>query len=127
MLILPNWLIQACLLLCPQMWHRLSGWWAMWGFTATYLPGLLVTLAQLAKGSANISLPRPMRSWINMRKQLGLLSLWVVGWHLVLSGCLYGPAYFGILYNRSSALVPVAAGASVDSFGFMSAGGRRGW
>jgi hypothetical protein len=106
------------------MWHRLSGWWAMWGLTATYLPGLAVTLVQLAKGTASIQLPRPMRSWINMRKQLGLLSLWVVCWHLILSCCLFGPAYFGVLYDRSSALVPAVSGATVDRFGFMPAGGQ---
>jgi hypothetical protein len=107
-----------------QMWHKLSGWWAIWGFTATYMPGCAVTLLQLVLRRTDIALPRWMRSWLAMRKQLGVLSLWVLCIHLILSACLFGPNYWGSFYDRSNALVPAVNGSTVNAWGLQAEGER---
>ena len=104
------------------MWHKLSGWWAIWGFTATYLPGMAVTLLQLALRKTDIELPRWIRSWLAMRKQLGVMALYVLSIHFILSACLFGPNYWGSFYDRAPAIVPAINGSSVGAWGLQSAG-----
>jgi hypothetical protein len=47
---------------------------ALWGLLYTYLPGVLVSYWQLLSRHPAVRLPEWLKSWMDCRKQLGLLS-----------------------------------------------------
>jgi len=61
---------------------------ALTGFSLlgiTYLPGCIAALLQLARGTAQCPFPLLLGTWLNIRKYLGLLSLWFIANHVFLS------------------------------------------
>lgn len=80
---------------------------ALTGFSVlglTYLPGQIAGCIQLYTGTAQCPFPLLLGGWMNIRKYLGLLSMWFIGNHVLLS-CLRlsrDYAYYP-LYNHDDA------------------------
>lgn len=82
--------------------NKAVAWAALWGMGYAYLPGLIVTVWQLCVWKRSVRVPRWLKRWLDMRKQLGLLSLLATLLHLSFSLFLWMPSYFPKLFQHSS-------------------------
>ncbi|KAG2446834.1 hypothetical protein HYH02_008394 [Chlamydomonas schloesseri] len=104
--------------------NKAAGWAALWGMLYCYLPGLAVTLLQLATRRPSFRLWGWVQRWMDVRKQLGLLSLLLMLLHLAFSTYLFFPAYYSKLWGPVTTNLPgvvsAAAGAAAkfDKWGY---------
>eukprot|EP01134_Creolimax_fragrantissima_P004576 CFRG4576T1 len=61
--------------------------------TITYLPGKIANLVQLYKKSARKLFPCWLSSWLQIRKQLGLMACWLMVVHAILTAFIKGGTY----------------------------------
>jgi len=72
----------------------------------TYLPGCFASIVQLINGTKYKRFPTWLDRWMNMRKQLGLIALWLACFHCILSVAHLAPAYFSKWYDVKSVYIP---------------------
>ena len=102
-----------------QMWK--GNPWSMWPlntlnkvFACTslsmlslcYLPGCVAATIQVVRGTKHKAFPRWLDSWLRMRKQLGLIALYLAGTHCVMSLAHLSPPYFPNWYDTLKVVVP---------------------
>ncbi|KNC76466.1 hypothetical protein SARC_11034 [Sphaeroforma arctica JP610] len=80
----------------------------------TYLPGKLANLLQLYRTSARKLFPRWLSAWLQIRKQIGLMSCWVMFLHAELTSYLKGGSYgyntpFGNDFDGTNAYMTMCA------------------
>jgi hypothetical protein len=81
-------------------------WTSLTGFALTQLPGILAHMHKLYyychHRGGNSLLPRTKPAWLrhslNMRKHLGLVSLWFLVLHIFMSCLIFGPNYYSAYF-----------------------------
>jgi metalloreductase STEAP4 len=100
-----------------------------------FLPGSMAGFWQLARGTGRRPFPAWFASWMNIRKQLGLLAFVFASWHAI-GGMLQGepresegmkPMYRDYTYIAFGALSFVVFGILAASTGTVSAAGLMSW
>ena len=86
--------------------NKIFGCMAMTLLALCYLPGCIVALLQLARGTKYRALPEWMCEWLRMRKQFGLYGLVFGAVHGCLSLAILQPAYQSWWYITTSVTVP---------------------
>jgi len=71
------------------------------------LAGIVAGVYQLVRRDAVSPFPQWLKRWLSMRKQLGLIALFLICLHVILATLPFGPAYNSTLWN------PVVAGQLV--------------
>lgn len=71
-----------------------------------FLPGCIVAIIQLIRGTKYKALPTWLVDWMMMRKQLGLYGLFFALIHTCLSLALLQPGYFGAWFQTSTISIP---------------------
>lgn len=95
-----------------QVTNKAICWTALAGFALTQLPGILAHLSNAIRGNSLHSKPYWLRSFLGMRKHLGLLSLWFLMVHILMSLLLFSPAYYGKFF-----LHPKEGSSKLNSIG----------
>ena len=70
-----------------------------------YLPSSVVLVLKVIKRSNHITLPQWLLSWIKVRQKFGLIALWLVSFHCLLSISQVSPAYFSKWYKKYKYIV----------------------
>jgi hypothetical protein len=73
-------------------------WSCLSGFTLTQIPGVLAHMHNLYYGDSLVTKPKWMRDLLAARKHLGLVSLWMLGVHILMTCLIFGPNYYGPLF-----------------------------
>ncbi|CAB9522593.1 Metalloreductase STEAP4 [Seminavis robusta] len=77
-----------------QVTNKAICWTAITGFALTQLPGVIARIGNYFR--SNLSDLSPTLKWaLQLRKELGILSLWFLGLHILMSMILFNPAYYG--------------------------------
>ena len=78
-------------------------WSALTGFALTQIPGVIARLLKVIQRK-NLGVISPTLKWaLGLRKQLGLVSLWFLALHILMSMLLMNPAYYGQFFVDPSA------------------------
>ncbi|GFS21517.1 metalloreductase STEAP2 [Elysia marginata] len=72
----------------------------------TYLPGQLASVLQIYYGTKHRRFPQFMDFWLKCRKQMGLVSFFLVIIHAVLSVMMISPTYYGSWFHKATVTVP---------------------
>ncbi|KAL9189520.1 hypothetical protein ACHAXT_009195 [Thalassiosira profunda] len=73
---------------------------AIYGFSLSMVPGIFVKLGDLARdGRATRKIPSWLLHWLKLRKHLGLLSLYFLAVHVVMSLLIFNEHYYGKFYE----------------------------
>jgi predicted dinucleotide-binding enzyme/DMSO/TMAO reductase YedYZ heme-binding membrane subunit len=99
-----------------------------------FLPGCVAGFWQLVRGTAKRPFPSWFGSWLNIRKQLGLLAFFLAAMHAV-AGCLHGkptsefgkPTYDDYTYISFGAIAFVFLGVLAVCSGTIAAQGQMSW
>ena len=86
--------------------NKFMGCTAITLLSMTYLPGCIASIAQLINGTKYKRFPAWLDRWMRMRKELGLIALWLAGFHSVLCLAHLSPSYFSKWYNIKSVYIP---------------------
>ena len=78
-----------------QVSNKAVCWTSINGFALSQIPGVLARLLNAARFDTLQSKPYWMLSFLRMRKHLGLISLWLMTVHILMSLILFSPAYYG--------------------------------
>ena len=76
--------------------NKAISWTALSGFAIAQVPGVLARMSNAIYQDSLRS--KPIRSFLAMRKQLGLISLWFLSVHIFMSCLMFGPNYYGRFY-----------------------------
>jgi hypothetical protein len=101
-----------------QVTNKAVCWTAITGFTLSQLPGVLARMSNAIYGDSLRSKPKWLLSFLAMRKHLGLLSLWFLGVHIIMSLLLFNPAYYGKFFIDASANASKLNAKGENSFFF---------
>ncbi|ELT90982.1 hypothetical protein CAPTEDRAFT_83596, partial [Capitella teleta] len=86
--------------------NKVFGCMALTLLALCYLPGCIVAIVQLVRGTKNKALPQWMCTWLQMRKQMGLFGLLFALTHCCLSLVILDPAYLSSWYENSRVTIP---------------------
>ena len=81
-----------------QVTNKAICWTSITGFALTQLPGVLARMYNIVQNGNLGTLPSPLKWALGLRKHLGLVSLWFLGLHILMSTILFNPAYYGKFY-----------------------------
>jgi len=106
-----------------QITNKAVCWTAIWGFSLSMLPGTLARLLSFIQHKSLRNKPYWLCRFLEMRKHIGLLSLWFLVLHIIISLTLLSPAYYFWLYetNSSDSAMNVIGETSL-LFGVLGAG-----
>jgi predicted dinucleotide-binding enzyme/DMSO/TMAO reductase YedYZ heme-binding membrane subunit len=99
-----------------------------------FLPGCVAGFWQLIRGTSKRPFPSWFGSWLNIRKQLGLLAFFLASMHAI-AGCLHGkpsgefgkPTYDDYTYLSFGAIAYVFLGILAICSGTIAAQGQMSW
>lgn len=74
--------------------------------SVTYLAGSVAGIVQLWRGTKYSRFPRWLNSWMTSRRQLGLIALYMVLTHALMSAMMLSPTYYSSWFQKSSLIVP---------------------
>ncbi|KAG2498282.1 hypothetical protein HYH03_003543 [Edaphochlamys debaryana] len=106
------------------MWvsNKAFGWSALWGLLACYLPGMVISYIQLVRRVPSFRLWGWVQSWMDARKQIGLLSLLLTLLHLACSTYLFMPGYYSKLWLPApTTAIALGPAGKVTKFGIAAA------
>jgi hypothetical protein len=86
-----------------QVTNKAVCWTALTGFAVTQVPGVLARLSTAIHGDSLRDMPKWLLSFLAIRKHLGLLSLWFLGVHIIMSLLIFNPGYYGKFFIDASA------------------------
>lgn len=69
-------------------------WTALWGFAIAQIPGMLARMSNAYYRNNLLDKSKWLRSFLAMRKHLGLLSLWFLSVHIFMSTLMFSIAYY---------------------------------
>jgi hypothetical protein len=101
-----------------QVTNKAVCWTALTGFALTQVPGVLARLSSAIHGDSLRDKPKWLLSFLAIRKHLGLLSLWFLSIHIVISLLLFNPAYYGKFFIDESANTSKLNAKGENSFFF---------
>jgi len=81
-----------------QVTNKAICWTALTGFALTQLPGVIARISNLFRSTNLNGYSRTLKWALTIRKNLGILSLWFLGVHIIMSLLLMNPAYYGKFY-----------------------------
>ncbi|XP_050731243.1 metalloreductase STEAP4-like [Eriocheir sinensis] len=79
--------------------NRTTAITALWTLTLCYLPGVMAGYIQLAWGTKYRRFPSWLDTWLKMRKQLGLLMLWLAAVHTILGVAVWSGMYDSLIWD----------------------------
>ena len=99
-------------------------WTALWGFALAQIPGMLARMSNAYYRDTLMDKSKWLRDWLGMRKHLGLLSLWFLVVHLLMSTLMFSIAYYDRFFeDKNDPKSRMSAnGESSFMFGAFSAG-----
>lgn len=74
--------------------NKSISWTALWGFAITQVPGVIAHIHNAWHRDTLHDKPMWLRNFLACRKQLGLVSLWFLTVHIVMSCLLFSIAYY---------------------------------
>lgn len=95
-----------------QVTNKAICWTALTGFALSQVPGILARMSNTIHGNSLHTKAKWLRNFLKLRKQLGLLSLWFLLVHVIMSLLLFSPAYYGKFF-----ISPKAAATKMNSIG----------
>lgn len=98
-----------------QVTNKAIAWASITGFALAQLPGVLAHLWNTVVYDSLYTKPSWLQSSLANRKQVGLLSLWLLTVHVIMSIILFNPAYYGKLFAD-----PEASSSQMNSVGEVS-------
>jgi len=77
-----------------QVTNKAMCWTAIYGFAITQFPGIFARMSNSIYGNTLRDKLAWLRTFLGMRKHLGLLSLWFLVVHIIMSLLLFNPGYY---------------------------------
>ena len=74
--------------------NKSVSWAALWGFTIAMVPGILARMHRAWYRDSLLDKPTWLKNFLVCRKHLGLVSLWFLGVHMVMSTLMFSIAYY---------------------------------
>jgi hypothetical protein len=74
--------------------NKSVSWTALWGFTVAMVPGILAHMHRAWHRDSLINKPVWLKNYLACRKHLGLVSLFFLGVHMVMSALMFSIAYY---------------------------------
>jgi hypothetical protein len=104
--------------------NKTISWTALSGFAITQVPGIFAHTFDAIHRDTLQDKPKWLLSFLELRKHLGLISLWVLSVHIFMSCILFSSAYYGRFFeNPKDPLSRMSAnGESSFMFGAFGAG-----
>lgn len=78
-----------------QVTNKAICWTAITGFSLSQLPGVFARLSNAIFGNTLRNKPTWLLRFLEIRKYLGLVSLWFLAIHIIMSMILFNPGYYG--------------------------------
>jgi hypothetical protein len=75
--------------------NKTISWTALYGFAITQIPGVLAHTFDAIHRDSLRDKPQWLLSFLEMRKHLGLISLWFLSVHIFMSSLMFSSAYYG--------------------------------
>ncbi|XP_071521978.1 metalloreductase STEAP3-like isoform X2 [Panulirus ornatus] len=97
--------------------NRTSAITALWTLTLCYLPGVGAAYLQLAWGTKYRRFPTWLDAWLKMRKQLGLLMLWLAAVHTCLGLAVWSGGYDALVWEPPTV---ISASVRVNDTAFIT-------
>ncbi|XP_063862013.1 metalloreductase STEAP4-like [Scylla paramamosain] len=72
---------------------------SLWSLTLCYLPGVIAAYLQLAWGTKYRRFPSWLDTWLKMRKQMGLLMMWMAAIHMCLGVAVWSGTYDPLVWE----------------------------
>eukprot|EP00563_Minutocellus_polymorphus_P019629 CAMPEP_0197715748 /NCGR_PEP_ID=MMETSP1434-20131217/859_1 /TAXON_ID=265543 /ORGANISM="Minutocellus polymorphus, Strain CCMP3303" /LENGTH=429 /DNA_ID=CAMNT_0043299963 /DNA_START=33 /DNA_END=1322 /DNA_ORIENTATION=- len=86
-----------------QVTNKAVCWTAIYGFALTQLPGTLTKLIRIFRSDTLRDLHPILLFGLRIRKQLGVLSLYYLTVHVLMSLLIFNPSYYGKFFSDPSA------------------------
>ncbi|KAK3784518.1 hypothetical protein RRG08_063871 [Elysia crispata] len=72
----------------------------------TYLPGQLASILQIYYGTKHRRFPKFLDTWLKIRKQMGLVSFFLVTLHAIMSVLMISSTYYGGWFHKRTVTIP---------------------